>query len=795
MAGYARDLKIAVRSVLRSRFVTVMAVLALALGIGVTTAVFSIFNGVLLRPLPFPDAEQLVMVFDTQPSCATCPASFPKYVDWKTRNTVFSALGGSTIGSFTLTGEGEPTRVRGVSTTASLNDVLRVRPALGRWYTDTEDQFGGPPVIVLSHELWMKQFAGNSAVLGRRILLDGRPFEVIGVMPADFTHRNAQLFVPLQRKLDRSTRGSHFLVTYARLKPGVTVERATSEMRALGQTLAREFGHNHGIDVRSYYEVVVGNIRASLHLLLGAVVLVLLIACANVANLFLASGLARQREFAIRMALGARTADVARQLTAESVLLALCGGALGVVLARWLVGVFVVLAGNQLPRASSITIDGRVLVFAAAISLTVGVFCGLWPLVRLRAGELTATVRSTDVRTGSAAGRRLGSSLVVVEIALAFALLVGAGLLIKNMLLLRGRDAGMRVDHLIAFNIAPVGARYGASEQVVAFYRDLYQRITQVEEVERAGLTSHLPMLDFGSNGEFQIEGRMPWTADRAPLVEYRWVHGDYFQTMGVPLLEGRLLDTRDGKGTRTVLINQAMAKKFWPDQNAIGKRFGQDNDRAAWYEVVGVVGDVLSVGLAANTPYEFYRQIDQSSYNGMTVVLRTTSDDPTSVIPAVRQIVRSMDPSLPITQIQTMETVVANSIGQPRLMSALTALFGGLAGLLAMIGIYGVMAYDVRRQRREFGIRVALGADAPRVRNLVVGRGLILAAIGIAIGAAGAWALGGVLRTLLNDVTPTDPRVFGATTAAVLTVAFLASYFPARTASRVDPMIVLRDS
>ena len=795
MASVTHDLKVAARSLVRSRFVTVMAVLALALGIGVTTAVFSIFNGVLLRPLPFPEAEQLVMVFDTQPSCATCPASFPKYTDWKARNTVLSALGGSMNAGFTLTGTGEPVRLRGVMTTASLHDVFRVPPRLGRWYTEQEDQFGGPSVIVLAHDLWVRQFDRNPGIVGQRIVLDGKPHEVIGVMPADFTHRNAEFFVPLQRKPDPSTRGSHFLVTYGRLRSNVSVERAAAEMRTLGQTLAKEFGHNHGVDVRSYYEVVVGNVRSSLQILLGAVLLVLLIACANVANLLLAAGLARQREFAIRMALGARQWDVARQLTAESVLLALAGGALGVLLARWLVVVFVGLAGTQLPRATSIVVDGRVILFAAAMSLAVGVVCGVWPLLRLRVGQLTATVRSTDTRTGSAGGRRLGSSLVVVEIALAFALLVGAGLLVKNLLLLQNRDAGIRIDHVIAFNVAPVGPRYAAPAQVVAFYRDLYDRLSQIEGVERVGLTSHLPMRDCGSNGEFLIDGQLPWSADRAPLVEYRWFHGDYFQTLGVPLVRGRFLDSRDGDGTRTVLINDAMAKKFWPGQDAIGKRFGQGSNRTDWFEVAGVVGNVRSAGLAANTPYEFYRRIEQASYLGMTGVLRTTVDDPSSVVPAVRQVVRDLDPSLPITLVQTMETAVANSIGQPRLMSLLTALFGGLAGLLAMIGIYGVMAYDVRRQRREFGIRLALGADGPRVRNLVVRRGVLLAAIGIVIGAAGAWAMGGVVRSLLHDVTPTDPRVFGATAAAVFGVALLAAYLPARAASRVDPMVVLRDS
>jgi putative ABC transport system permease protein len=804
MGRLAHDFRIAARSVLRSRFVTIMAVLALALGIGVTSAVFSIFNGVLLRPLPYPAPEQLVMVYDTQPSCSTCPASLLKYLDWRTRSTVFAAIGGSMNFSATLTGEGDPVRVPGVQATASLVKVFGVMPRLGRWYTEQEDQFGGPLVVVLSDELWQKQLGGNPAVIGRNITLNGRSYEVVGVMPPGFAHRNAQFFVPLQRKLDTENRGSHYLVTFARLKDGVTVERAATEMRALGATLAKEFSHNHGVDVRSYYEVIVGNVRSSLRVLLGAVLCVLLIACANVANLLLASGIAREREFAIRMALGARPSDVARQLTAEGLLLALAGGALGVVLARWLVSVFVFLAGNQLPRAATISVDARVMAFASVTSLAVGVLCGLWPLVRLRTRELTTAVRNTDTRTASAGGR-LGGTLVVAEIALAFALLVGAGLLVKNLILLRSRDAGIRTDHLVSFGVAPVGPRYarsgedrartGSGEAAVAFYRSLYDQLLTIDGVERAGMTSHLPMIDYGMNGEFLVEGKTPWPADRAPLVEYRWIHGDYFQTMGVPLIRGRLLDARDGSGTRTVLINQAMADKFWPGEEPIGKRFGQGTDRSNWYEVVGVVGNIRSAGLAANSLFEFYRRIDQASYDGMTVVLRTRAYDPTSIMPAVRQIVRGLDPTLPLTQVQTVEQVVANSVGRPRLMSALTGLFGTLAGLLAMVGVYGVMAYDVRRQRREFGIRLALGAGSARVRNLVVGRGLVLAGIGIAIGALVAWALGGVVGTLLNDVKPTDLRVFGLTGAAVVLVATAASYLPARTASRVDPMVVLRDS
>src|SRR5512132_1689320 len=374
-----RDFRYAVRAFVRGRSVTVLAVLAFALGIGITTAVFSIFNAVLLRPLAYPDSEELVAVFDTQPACATCPASFPKYHDWKERNQVFAAIGGSTPASFVMTGRGEPERVAGMATTASLGDVLRVQPMMGRWYTDAEDQPGGPKVVVLSYRFWSRRLNQDRNAVGQQLTLDGDPYEVIGVMPENFVHRNGDLFVPLQRKLDPATRGSHFLATYARLRKGVTVERSASEMRALGQTLAKEFGNNHGVDVRSLYEVVVGNIRTPLRVLLGAVFLVLLIACANVANVLLAAGLARRRELAIRLALGAGQRELARQLIAEGLVLACAGGVLGVLLAVWAVRTFVALAATLLPRAATVQIDGRVLAFTAAVTLVVGVLCGLWP--------------------------------------------------------------------------------------------------------------------------------------------------------------------------------------------------------------------------------------------------------------------------------------------------------------------------------------------------------------------------------------------------------------------------------
>jgi putative ABC transport system permease protein len=789
------DVRVAARALVRARFVSILALVAFALGIGVTTAVFSIFNGVLLEPLPFPEADRIVAVYGTQPACATCPASFPKYHDWKERNRVFSAIGGSSPGSSVLTGRGDPVRVQGMATTASLVDVFGVQPAIGRWYSEEEDRPGGPKVVVLAHDFWAVKLAGDRGIIGQKLLFDGEPYEVIGVIPSDFSHRRGEFFVPLQRKLDPATRGSHFLATYARLKEGVTVERAATEMRELGHVLAREFGHNHGIDVRSYTEVVVGSVRTPLKVLLGAVFLVLLIACANVANLLVAAGMARRRELAIRLALGARQRDIAKQLTTESVLLAVVGGALGVLLSAWIVRMFVTLAANLLPRASTIEMDTRVLAFAAVVTIGVGLFCGLWPLLLLRTRQLAAVVREGDTRTASGGGGRLGSGLVVAEIAIAFALLVGAGLLVKNLVLLRSRDAGIRTDRIVSFDLAPSGMRYKSPEQVVGLYRELQARLSQIDLIDSVGMTSHLPMYSFGTNGEFSVEGGNPWPANQSPLVEYRWIYGDYLKTIGIPLIQGRMLDDRDRQGTRTVLINKAMADRFWPGKDPIGKRFGQGRDTSRWYEVVGVLGDVRSYGLTQNVPLEFYRTIDQSSWSAMTVVIRTRSEDPTSIVSTARQIVASIDPLLPLARVQTLEQVVADSVGQPRLMSALTGSFGALAGLLAMVGVYGVMAYNVRRQRREFGIRLALGAAQSDLWRLVIVRGLALAGAGVALGALGAWLLAGVLKTMLHDVKPTDPAIFAGTAAGVLFVALLAAYLPARAAGRVDPAIVLRDA
>ena len=656
---------------------TAVVILTLTLGIGVTTAVFSIFNGVLLTPLAFPNPQQLVAVYDTQPSCPSCPASFPKYRDWVERNRVFSAIGGASGASFVLTSTGaDPARLSALRTTASYFDVFRTPAFAGRWFSDAEDQPNGPHVAVLNYPFWMRQFQGSPKAIGAKLDLDGVPYEVVGVAPPDFANRRTDLFVPLQMKLDPSKRGNHFLPVYARLKDGVTVETARRQMQELGEALAKEFGTNHGIDVQSYTEMIVGDIRRPLEVLLAAVFLLLLIGASNVANLMLASGLARRRDLAIRMSLGASFPQLARMMAAEGIWLAVAGGVLGVLLSSWIVAAFVAMAGTQLPRASAVHLDMRVIGFSTATSLAVGVVCSLFPLILLWKSELAHGVRDGDARAGGSgqAGNRARRALVVAEFALAFGLLVCSALLIKSLLLLRARDPGVRTDHIVSFRVELNPQRYAKDSEVRNFYHTLYERLAQINGVRTVGLTSHLPMVDYGTNGDFQMDGEAPWPPNQAPLVEYRWMYGDYLKTMGVPLLEGRLLDAHDGDGTHAVLINKAMAEKFWPGKDPLGRHFGQGDDKTKWYEVAGVVGNVRSYGMTQSYPFEFYQTIDQSSYNPMTVVINTGVDDPLTLVPIARQLVTSLDSTIPITRVRnSWRTARASeSLDRPRLMTAL---------------------------------------------------------------------------------------------------------------------------
>ncbi len=793
MSRWMGDVRAAWRVATRGRGTTVFAVLAFALGTGITTAVFTLFYGVLLKPLPYPNPDQLVVVYDTQPACKTCPASFEKYTEWRQRNSVFQSMGGSFTSLVVITGNGEPERIAAAGATYTLLDVFQIHPEIGRWFSEAEDQPNGPKVVVLSDGYWRRRYNADPNVLGRTMTIDDEAYQIIGVVPETFQHRRAELFYPVQKKYTSANRGNHFLATYARLKPGVSAVQAQTEMVALGGALAREFGHNHGIDVEPYYQAVVGNVALPLRVLMGAVCLVLLIACANVANLLLASGLARRREFAVRTALGATRGDLARQLLIESVVLALAGGIVGLLAANWIVHGFVKLADTILPRASSIAIDLPVALFAFGVALLTGVACGLWPVLRVNSRTLANDVRQGGLRGGTQAGR-LGDSLVVAEIALAFSLLVGAGLLVKNLLGLEAQDTGFTAERLVAFDVAPSGARYKDSQRQLDFYHQLLPKLSAIAGVTSVGATSHLPMYQYGWNGEVTLEGGNPWQPNNAPLVENRWIEGGYFKAMGIVIRRGRAFDDRDtASSTRVAILSEAAADKFWPGQDPIGKRLSKGGPASPKLEVVGVAHDVLTFGLTRKTPYEIYVPIEQEPFGAMTVVMRTVGADPTTVIPAARAAVRSVDPLLPVSRVQTMEDVVSRSVTQPRLVSSLGSLFGALAGTLAAVGVYGVMAYAVRRQRRDFGIRMALGADPRRVRGLVVRRGLVLGVLGIAIGGLAALVLTRAIASLLGNVKPADPTVYALSALGLLAITVLAGYLPARQASKTDPLVVLR--
>lgn len=791
------DLRAGVRALRRVRGATALAILAFALGIGITTAVFSVFYGVLLKPLPYPDADRMVRVFDVQPACGTCPASYTKFVDWRTRNTVFEEIAGLNSRSGVVTGLGDAERVPLANATWTLPAVFKTNPAMGRWFSEAEDAPGGDKVVVLGNRYWRDRLAADPAVLGRSVTLDGEPYRVIGVMPEGFM-RTTDMFRPLQMAPDPSKRGNHFLPVYGRLKPGVTLAQSQKEMVSLGQTLAQEFGHNHGIDVQSYPWLVIGNIAQPLRLLMGAVSLVLLIACANIANLLLAAGTARKREFAVRAAIGATRWDLSRQLLVESVLLALIGGALGLLLAQVSVRLFVTMADTIVPRAATVSLDGTVLLFALGLSIATGIFCGLWPMLRIDVKSLASITREGDLRAGGdTVSRRFGQGLVIAEVALAFTLLTGSGLLLKNLMSLQNRNVGFEAAGAVEFDLPTPGARFATGDQLRAFYSTLLPQLAALPRVEHVGASSQMPMLYFGTNGEVTLEGGNPWPESAAPLVEQAQVTPGYLAALGVRIIKGRTIDERDRDGGELVtVISARTAEKFWPGQDPIGKRLqttSRPDPKVPYLTVVGVADDVRSFGLERVQPLQIYVPADQQPAGSLTFVVRVKGDDPASIMPDIRRVVKQLDPTLPVTKVQTLESLVSTNVNQPRLISVLTSVFGAMAGVLAAFGVYGVMAYNVRRDRRQFAIRLALGADPARVRTLIVMRGVTLGAAGVVIGAVGALLMTGFVKSLLTDVTPTDPWVFGGVALALFATAVLACARPALVAAKTDPMGALR--
>jgi predicted permease len=649
---------------------------------------------------------------------------------------------------------------------------------------------------MLSHGFWQRRLGGDPGILGKVLTLDDVPRSVVGVMPRDFRHRGADVWLPLARAVDEGTRNSHFLVTYGRLGRGVTIEQARREMHGLGERLAREHDNmGHGIDVQPYRWLIVRDARAPLLVLMGCVVFVLLIACANVANLLLARGAGRRREIAVRSAMGATKLRLARQLVTESLLLSIAGGVLGLGLAYAGVRTFVASAPPVLPRLSEVTVDVNVLLFTLLVALGAGTLFGLAPL--LHAGDdrqSEALKEETGRSPGGPFARRAGSVLVVAEIGLSVVLMMGAGLMVKSLSRLQQQDVGVVVERLLAFDVAIPEARYESDDSVRAFYRGALERLRAIPGVRSAGATNLLPLYQYGSNSYFDVEGKDLWAKNEGPLAEVRVVDGDYFDAMGIPLVRGRYLTAQDDEQSpRVIVINEALADRCWPGEDPIGKHVLSLDEEGDRWQVVGVVGNVRTYSPRLTPEMEVSRALAQSPRRSMTFVVRSATTDPTALVGALRREMAVVDPGQPLSSIQTMGQVVHESLSGIRLLSVLITGFAGLAAVLALIGVYGLVSFAVNQQRQEFGIRMAMGADGGDVLRLVLGRGLRLALSGVALGTVGALGLGQLLTSLLYEVTPGDPWVVAGTCGGVLGAAMAACYVPARAATQVDPAQTLR--
>ena len=808
MSSGLHDLRYAGRALLKSPGFTTVAVLTLALGIGANTAIFSVVNGVLLKPLPFHEAERLVQVFEvTRGGLGT--ASPPNFTDWRADNTVFREMGAYTATAGVLGGSGDPQRIAGAAVTGGFFPVLAEAPTIGRAITETDAVVGQGRVVVLGHALWQRRFGGDPGITGRTVQLDGGDYTVIGVMPAGFEYpAGAEMWVPLAfTEEDLATqRGAHYLDVIARLAPGTTVERASSEMTAIADLLeARYPDSNTGSSavVVPLREAIVGDARPALLILLGAVGFVLLMACANVANLLLARTAARKRELAVRSALGAGQGRLVRHLLAESVLLALIGGAAGLVLAKLALDVLLTLSVDGMPRLAETRLDGTVLVFTAAVSVLTGVVFGLLPAIRSgRARDLTAALKSgggavAQDRTGG----RTQAVLVVAEMALAVLLLAGAGLLSKSFLSLQRVDPGFNPRGVLTFDIALPRSGYPEPEDSRAFFGEFERRVAALPGVERVAGIFGLPLTGF--NYTISVE-----RLDGAPAydepgeeryTQVRVVTPGYFRAMEIPLLAGRPLAQTDRAGTEpVVVVNESAAELLWPGGDPLGHRFelgttlGLGGPRIGG-TVVGVVADVRHHGPAEAPRPEVYAAHGQFPVDFLSMTVRT-SMPPASLVNPVREQLRALDRSLAMDDVRTMEQRLAASVAQPRLYALLLSVFAAAALLLAAVGIYGVMSCAVRNRVNEIGIRRALGAEARDVLRMVVGSAMSLALGGLALGLLAAFALTRVLAGFLYGVSATDPLTFAAVAILLTAVALLASFIPARRAARVDPMIALRE-
>src|SRR5262245_28429709 len=801
MRTFWQDLRYGLRVFIKKPGFSVVAVFTLALGIGANSAIFSVVNGVLLRPLPLEDPDRLIKIWETFLPGGQGTASVPNLKDWREQNTVFNGIAAYQFSSLNLRGQDSPERLQGATVSPNFFDVVGVRPRLGRAFQIGEDEAGRNRVALLSHRLWQRNFGGDAGVIGKDIPLNGESYTVIGVMPPEFRFpsRLTELWVPLVIPPDQvNNRGSHWMFTLARLKPDVGFEQAREQMVAIAKRLEQQYPDSQAgrsVFLIPLQEETVRNIRPALMALLFAVGFVLLIACANVANLLLARATSRRREIAVRTALGAGRLRLVRQLLTESLLLAVTGGALGLALARWGVEGLLVLAANFLPRANEVGLDWRVAAFTAALSILTGVFFGLIPALQSSRVDLQSTLKEGGAAGSGMQTNWLRSALVVVEIAATLVLLIGAGLLIKSFIRLYETDLGIKAENVLTMSLALPQAKYPDTRTAAAFHQKLLDRVALLPGARSAGVINYLPLQQWGFNGGVTIEGQGPYEPGRQPVAEFRAISPDYFRTFSVPLMSGRFFTAEDQSDSQpVVIVNQALAQRYLPGQAPIGKRIRAiGND---WRTVVGVVGDVRQSGVTQAVRAEVFVPVTQATWTPLTqtmsLVVRADAE-PEALISAVRNAVREVDPAQPVFNVKKMEMVVADSVADRRLNMLLLGIFAAVALTLAVIGIYSVMSYTVSQHTREIGIRMALGARPTDVLKLVIGQGMSLTLVGVGLGVAGAFGLTRLMATLLYGVAATDPLTFAVVSALLMVVALLACCVPARRATKVDPMVALR--
>ncbi len=794
-------LRTAFRQIRRDPGFFAVALAALALGIGANTAIFSAVEGVLLRPLPYADPNRLVMLWEDA-SYVGFPQnnlSTADYVDWRAQNQVFTDVVALRYSNSAFNGEQAPEQALGRGVTANFFDVLGVQPAIGRPFTAEEDA-AKRKVVVLSYPLWQRRFGGDPSVVGRSILMDGEATTVVGVMPRGFFFPDIQTdyWIPAYfTPEDLARRTRHYLEVVARMKPGVTRERAHRDLDVIAKQLQLQYPASNakiGAVVVPIREQFAGDTATGLWVLQVAAVLVLLIACSNLANLLLARASGRRREIAVRVALGASRSQIAAQLVTESLLLSVGGGVAGLLVGRLCWSVFKNLVPSQI-AGNSFALNAPVLVFTAAISILAGVFFGLVPALRATDVSLQESLKEGARAGESRGGMRLRDTLVVAQFAMAFALLVGAALMIETLWNLRRVDLGFRSDHLLTMGVPLPDTKYNTNEKLRAFYRDVLDRTRTLPGVKSVGFGSDAPFTSVGDTEGYAIEGAPPTLPGQDNDALYREVTAGYLETIGGTLKEGRLLEDRDIESSQpVVVINEFLAKRHWPGQDPVGKRLKLTGSKEPWRTVVGVVKDIRERGLLLDMKPAVYVPVNQVDRPGADYLVARTAQDPASLINAVRGAVWAVDKERPVSFIRTMDQLMVENIADRARPMTLLGIFAGLALVLACIGVYGVLAYSVAQRTREIGVRMALGARPLDVTGMILRRGLKLSAIGLIAGAALAGALGLLLRSLLYGVTPAAPLVYAGTAASLIIVALAACVIPAQRAARVDPVVALRD-